>query len=74
MPEKDFEELQAACAALIGCLDRAAAAGFQKRFAERLSHEVSGFYATISREVDAMADTLRAEDFDHFPPTKRSEE
>jgi hypothetical protein len=74
MPEKDFAELQAASAALVGCLDRCAAEGIQAGFAQRLSLEVSAFYAAVARDVDAQADTLRAEDFDHFPPNRKSHE
>lgn len=70
MPEKDFEALQNATAALVGCLDRCAAAGVQAGFAARLGHEVTAFYAAVARARDS--ESLEAEDFDHFPPNRKN--
>lgn len=90
LPEAEQAEFQAACAAVVGWLDRLSseaqrslmsggrgAAAYSKD-ATRLSHAITEFYATTLREIDADEDELseelgvKAEDFDHFPPNRKS--
>lgn len=92
LPEAEQAEFQAACATLVGWLDRLSneahrsimsghrSAASYGRDATRLSQQITDFYATTFREFDADDDELsedltevRAEDFDHFPPTKKSQ-